>query len=120
MRPIRQERLERELASLEEEFRRELVAALRDCAAGHWGVLGQNTPPADLAHLDRLYRSPAAERLLALGEEIEAVRRRLGLSEPFGLLVRFLEMRDRRGANLPGEPRRAREWLMELGEGPQE
>lgn len=105
----RSARLEAEIASLESEFRTKLVAALCNCAAGQWGLFGQNN------HLLNVH-SPEAEQLLEIGSSIEHLRRKAGLSEPFQLLESFLSKRGRKGENALGESRLAMEWLKELGE----
>jgi hypothetical protein len=42
MRGSSQEKIERELAAAEADFRTKLLAALKTCAAGHWGLFAQN------------------------------------------------------------------------------
>jgi hypothetical protein len=105
----RSARLEAEIAGLESEFRTKLVAALRNCAAGQWGLFGQN------AHLLKVH-SPEAEELLEIGSSIEHLRRKAGMSEPFPLFESFLSKRGRKGENVLGESRLAMEWLKELVE----
>jgi len=102
-------RLEAEIASLEAEFRRKLVAALRDCANGRWGLFGQND------HVQEAY-SREVEELLELGASIEELRRKVGISEPFELYDAFRAKRGWKGENALGEPRLAKEWLNELEE----
>jgi hypothetical protein len=102
-------RREAEIASLESEFRTKLIAALRGCAEGRWGLFGQNE------HLLKVH-SPEAEALLEMGALIEGLRRKAGLPEPFELYESFLSKRGWRGENALGESRLAREWLKELGE----
>jgi hypothetical protein len=101
-------RLEAEIASLESEFRTKLVAALRDCANGQWGLFGQNE------HLSP-YRSPVSEELLEIGASIEELRRKAGITDSFELYVSFKSKRGRQGENALGEPRLAKKWLEELG-----
>jgi hypothetical protein len=111
MRNQQKARREAELASLEREFREKLIVSLRGCAAGHWGLLGQN------AHIAPEYaRSDAADELLALGEAIEALRREAGIAEPYELYKAFKSKRGRQDSNQLGEPRLAQKWLAELGE----
>jgi hypothetical protein len=101
-------RTEAEIASLESEFRAKLLAALRDCANGRWGLFGQNE------HLGQ--RSSDSEKLLEIGASIEELRRRAGIPEHFELYVTFKSKRGRHGPNALGESRLAKEWLDELGE----
>ena|SRR6201746_2176389 len=117
MREQRREKIERELASAEAEFRTMLVAALRKCAAGHWGLLDQNGHLPDLPPrlAEEAFAASGAKALFALGAEIDALRDRLDLTEPFPLFARLQEMRRRKSANQPGEPKLAQAWLAELG-----
>jgi len=100
-------RLEAEIASLESEFRSKLVAALRDCANGRWGLFGQND------HV-RKANSREAEELLTIGASIEELRRKVGNSETFELHHAFQAKRGWKGENALGESRLAQEWLNEL------
>jgi hypothetical protein len=95
------------LWALEHQYRALLEAALRDCAAGSWGLFGHN------AHLPG-YRPPdALAELVDLADDIDALRSRLG-ERPFELHARFLQARGRLDANAPGEPKLAALWLAEL------
>ncbi len=109
MKDARREKLEKELSALEAQYRDVLVAALTRCAEGAWGLFGQNDHLAGAP-----FTKSEASNLLALGKEIEALRNRLGLSEPFALHIRFLAERGRQHANRLGEPKLARNWLDEL------
>ncbi len=116
MREMRREKVERALASAEADFRVMLIAALRSCAAGHWGLLDQN------GHLDRprhfveqAFEAAGAKALFALGQEIGDLRNDLGVAEPFELFARLQELRGRKTANDLGEARLAQAWLKELG-----
>ena len=102
-------RAEIEIASLESEFRVKLVAALRDCANGRWGLFGQNEHVLG-------ERSSDSEELLEIGASIEELRRKAGIPERFELYISFKSKRGRQGANAPGESRLAKKWLEELGE----
>ena len=102
-------RAEAEIASLESEFRTKLVAALRACANGRWGLFGQTE------HLLE-GRSPDSEELLEIGASIEELRRKAGILENFELYMSFKCRRGRQGENALGEPRLAKKWLDELGE----
>lgn len=104
------DRIADRLEALEADYRAELVSGLRACAAGSWGLFGQNE------HLlSARYIPPVVEELTDLGADIDRMRERLGL-EPFALHQRFLLARGPADANAPGEPNRARAWLDELGE----
>ncbi|HRO32556.1 MAG TPA: hypothetical protein PLQ03_04005 [Brevundimonas sp.] len=109
----RHDRTEIRLAALEAEYRSLLIPALRACAAGRWGLLN-DVDPADPV-MARL-RPPEAEALEALGDRIASLRLTLGVAEAFPLHQRLMHERGLRGDNIPGEPRRARLWLTELGE----
>ena len=78
-----------EIASLDSEFRTKLVAALRACAGGQWGLFGHND------HLVKVH-SREAEELLEIGSSIEDLRRKAGISEPFELYQGFLSKRGRK------------------------
>jgi hypothetical protein len=107
---------ERKLGALEAEYSASLIAALEQCAAGQWGLFGQN----DLAleqvgkFARRGLSSPEVSELLDLGIQIEKLRRKLGYSEPFALHARLLQMRSSNHANTLGEPKLARQWLDEM------
>src|SRR5262245_22757735 len=113
MREARTAGLERELKSLEAEFRYKLVIALRRCASGYWGLFGQR----DLVEpeLSRRFRPPELDELLSSGQAIEDIRDNLCVPDVFPLFERLKRMRAMKGANVLGEPRLAREWLAELG-----
>jgi len=106
---------QRQLEALEALYRDLLVAALRRCAEGEWGLFGHNDAAlADLGKLGDRLLSKAATDLLALGAEIETLRHKLGYAEPFPLHARLMRMRTSADANTPGEPKLARQWLDEL------
>jgi hypothetical protein len=100
---------EAQLRSLEEQFSTDLVAALRECAAGTWGLFGQNDLVTEWS------RPKIVDKLIEDGEEIEDLRRELGFTEPFQPFKRFLEFRQMRGSNAPGESKLAIQFLKELG-----
>lgn len=104
------------MRSLEEQFSIELVGALRECAAGTWGLFGRNDQviEAQPEPLKEMLKSKRAEKLIEDGDEIERLRRELGFTEPFSLYRRFLELRQMRGSNVPGEPKLAIQFLEEL------
>jgi hypothetical protein len=95
---------QRQLDALEVSYRELLLAALRKCAAGQWGLFAHNR-----------FRLPdrTVDELPELGSTIERMRGRLGL-EPFPLHERLQTMRSSHDSNTPGEPKRARQWLDEL------
>lgn len=95
---------------LEAEYRSLLVKALRDCAAGRWGLFGHNE------HLDTDAQPPAAvEELNGLAEIIDAMRLRVG-QEPFPLHQQFQAARGPVSANAVGEPKQAQAWLRAFGD----
>jgi hypothetical protein len=96
--------LERDLESAQTHFAEQLVTALRRCAAGHWGLFGQNGERWDEGQV-----------LAAQGCEISELRKRLGYTEGFELFDRFMAYRRRNGPNDPGEPKLAQKFLAELG-----
>jgi hypothetical protein len=106
-----------QLRMLEQRFSTDLIKALKDCAAGNWGMFGRND--AALESEPRLLRerlkSKAAENLIEQGEEIVRLRRELGYTDGFPLFERYLEYRQMRSANTPGEPKLASQFLTELG-----
>jgi hypothetical protein len=115
MRGSRQEKIERELAVAEADFLSKLLAALKRCAAGQWGLFDQNDH-VDLPQrmVDQAYEQSGARELMDLGREIQAFRTRLGIAEPFPLFARLLELRSRKTSNDLGEAKQAQAWLKEL------
>lgn len=102
--------LEERIDQLEAEYRSLLVKALRECAAGRWGLFGHNE------HLNPRAKTPdVVEELADLGSIIDAMRVRLGL-EHFPLHQQFRTSRGPVSANSVGEPRQAQAWLVSLGE----
>lgn len=105
---IRQKRLE----EVESEFRSLLVASLRECANGQWGLFGHND------HLDpeewSLLRSPASDRLKEMAYEIRALRAEFG--EHNETCEKFLALCSLRGPNVRGEPKLAAAFLAGIGE----
>jgi hypothetical protein len=115
-RATRREKAESELEHLEARFRERLEHALRSCAAGHWGLFGQNDAASNSAfgrNEFRLRTSEAGE-LLALGAEIDALRSSLGFTDGNALYARLKAYRRLRTENAPGEPRLAQQFLAEL------
>ncbi len=110
------DRLQKELEGLEGEFREKLIRALKSCAAGYWGLLGQNDHINRPGLVEKWTRESGAAELLELGRAIDALRGRIGLHDPFPLYAHFLALRGRKGANHPGEPKLAQAWLDELND----
>jgi hypothetical protein len=108
-RAARRQKSEAQLRSLEEQFSSDLIAALRECAAGTWGLFGTNDLVIEMS------RPKIVDKLVEDADEIEALRRELGFTEPFYPCQRFLEFRQMRGSNVPGEPKLAMQFLKELG-----
>lgn len=106
---------QRKLMALEAHYRDILIMALERCATGTWGLFGHNDDALrnNPALAERL-RPPELDELLALGDEIAALRERLGYADPFDLHARLVELRRPPDANALGESRRARLWLDEL------
>jgi hypothetical protein len=97
-------------SQLEAEYRSKLIAALRECASGRWGLFGHND------HLSR--KAPvveAVQELEELGRDLDALRARIDLG-PFPLHERFLAVRGPVGPNAVGEPKQAQAWLAELAD----
>ena len=101
---------DRRLRGLEAEYERLLRDALEKCAAGRWGLFGRN---AKLMRREPEY----VLELLALGEEIEQMRRKLGNPNPFEAHAHLLLLRANGSANAPGEPRLAKQWLSDWSQG---
>ncbi len=96
---------------MEPEFRSLLPRLLKQCAAGRWGLFGQND------HLDEskyLYW-PEAEQLKNMAREIRSIRQDFGETNP--QVERSLHYCSLRGANVPGEPKLAQSLLDEVESG---
>ena len=104
---IQQQRLD----GLESEFRSLLPPVLRECAAGRWGLFGQN----DGYDGSKYLFWSEAELLKSMAIEIRSIRQDFGESNPD--VERFLHYCSLRGSNLPGEPRLAQSLLDELESG---
>jgi len=109
----REEALEKDRQSLETAYFDALLVALRDCADGRWGLFGQNegTLPA---YLEERHLPESARRLDAIGDELVAVREKMGFADLFAPMQRLVELRAEQGSNRPGEPRMAQMFLNEL------
>lgn len=102
---------QRRLDGLESEFRLLLPRVLKECAAGRWGLFGQN----DGADGSKYLFWSEAEQLKNIAVEIQCIRKEFGESNP--KVERFLHHCSLRGSNLPGEPRLAQSLLDELESG---
>lgn len=108
----RLERLDERRVELEAEYRDALIAALRQTAAGRWGLFAH--------HRDRHQQkaiAPVIEALEETAAEIDAIRARFGM-EAFALHPEFLAARGPVGPNAVGEPKQAVAWLQRLGADP--
>jgi hypothetical protein len=109
----RADRLERADAlriALEAEYREELVVALQNTAAGHWGLFDHQQ--------DRHARAavaPTIARLTDLAGQLDDLRDQL-MIEPFALHAEFIADRGPVKSNAVGEPKQAKAWLERLGE----
>jgi len=102
---IQQSRLD----ELESDFEEFLVSLLKECAAGRWGLFGQNDP---LDAAKYLYW-PEAEALKQRAHQIHALHEASG--QPNAMVERFLHYCALRGANVPGEPKLGKALLDEIG-----
>lgn len=108
------DKLEREREALEGEYRDTLVAALRECAGGSWGLFERNKgtlPPTMEARFER----PLVRRVDELAAEVTASRQGLGYTEPHPLIKQLDTYRRQRGSNQLGEQRLAMQFLQDLG-----
>jgi len=100
---------ERKLVELEVEFKSLLLACLRECAQGRYGLFGQN----DHVDVARKYLNwPQADRLKELAHEIKSFR--LDFGQPNQTCERYLQLCSLRGANVPGEPKLAIAFLNDI------
>jgi RNAse (barnase) inhibitor barstar len=99
---------QRRLDELEAEFEQSLIPLLKECAAGRWGLFGQNE------HLEesRYLHWPAAEDLRRRAKQIHILRAEFG--QPNSAVERFLHYCSLRGANVPGEPKLAKALFDEI------
>jgi hypothetical protein len=108
-RGARLERLDAHRAELETEYRAALIAALRITATGKAGLFGHSPDKPS-----RLRMAALGDPIIALGEEIDAMRSQLGM-EPFALHGEFLASRGRpQSPQAVGEARQAQQWLSRL------
>ncbi len=115
-RATRRDKAEGELEHLEARFWERLIVALRACAAGQWGLFGQNDAAYKRAFGRNAVRTIPAEvgELLELGDEIDALRSSLGFPDGNALYARLKSYRKRPAANASAEPRLARQLLAAL------
>jgi hypothetical protein len=106
-------KLASQLEALELAYRATLMCELQKCAAGLWGLFGQNDDAVRGTYLERRLRSPGALQLLELGAEIAKLRADLG-REAYYWHERFLAQRALHGSDTLGEPNRAALLLAEL------
>ena len=111
-RSTRREKMESELVALINLFDERLIVSLRACVGGRWGIFGCKDPIAG-----EKWVSHYADELLTLGEKIRDLQRKLGINEEHRPYIRLLHYRSLRGPNDSGEPKLARRFLEELGEG---
>lgn len=97
------------LAELEAEFEQTLIPALKECAAGRWGLFGQNEHSEGTKYL----HWTAADDLKHRAKQIHILRAQFGQAN--SVVERFLHYCSLRGANVPGEPKLARTLLNEIG-----
>ena len=99
---------EQRLQKLEGDFAPLLIACLQECAAGRWGLFGQNDSPES-----RPFRQwDEADQLRDIANEILDIRKEFGSSNHF--VKNFLEYSSMRGANVKGEPKLARQFLDQI------
>src|SRR5580704_14762692 len=99
-RSARRQKAEGQLRTLEDQFSTDLFAALKECAAGKWGLFGRNDAVIERqpGPLREMLHSDVSSHLIGLGEEIEGLRRRLGVLEPFPPFERYMQYRQMQSA----------------------
>ncbi len=102
---------EQRLDDLENDFGRLLVSCLEECGNGRWGLFGQN----ERQEPGKYYQWDEGHRLKETALQIRSLRAEFGLPNP--LAERFLYFCSLRGANIPGEPKLAKEFLEEIHRG---
>ena len=105
--PIRDQRLD----DLESDFHTLLLACLRECRNGRWGLFGQN----ENSESAKFLYWEDAQRLKDISVEIRGVRAVFG--QPNALVEHFLYFCLQRGANVPGETKLAAAFLDEIERG---
>jgi hypothetical protein len=96
------------LDGLELEFAPLLLACLRECAAGRYGLFGQNDGPG----IARYYQWDQAAQLKEIATEIHELRAEFGQPNPH--VEEFLRLCLLRGSNVPGEPKLAKAFLDQI------
>lgn len=107
----RLERMDTRRTALEADYEAALIAALRATAAGQWGLFDHGKDKAARAKV-----APVVEKLMEMGEEIDAMRAQL-LMDPFALHREFLASRGPVAPSAVGEPKQAQAWLDKLSAG---
>jgi hypothetical protein len=108
---MRQPSKDQRLDQLESDFRPLLIACLRECQKGRWGLFGQNEHTDGAAYL---YWN-AGENLKEIAGQIRALRAEFGQPNP--LVERYLHYSSLRASNVPGEPKLAKAFLDEIEKG---
>jgi hypothetical protein len=108
---MRQPNKDQRLDELESDFRPLLIACLRECQNGRWGLFGQNDSTDGATYLDW----KDGENLKEIARQIRALRGEFGQPNP--LVERFLLYCSLRGPNVPGEPKLAKAFLDEIEKG---
>lgn len=110
--------MDKELDSLlttkKKEFQTMLLACLPECARGRWGLFGQHERNHGAAFARRYYSWPQAEQVIALAEEVKALREACEDRSPFPLLERFFDLRNLQGQDVLPEPKLALQLLQQL------
>jgi hypothetical protein len=107
---MRRNAKDQRLEGLERDFRPRLIACLRECANGRWGLLGQH----DDSEIAKYLEWPEADDVKQTAEEINELRSEFGQPNP--LAAKLIEYCSMRGQNMKGEPKLARQFLTEIGE----
>jgi hypothetical protein len=117
----RREKAEGELDHLEARFCERLIAALRACAAGQWGLFGQHDGAGARAFGRNAFRlrPSAVSELLVLGDEIDALRSSLGFPDGNAMYASLKSYRRMRKESAPDEPRLAQQFLAEIAAVPE-
>ena len=101
-------KLDERRVELEAEYRAALLAALRETAAGRWGLFGHGKDKWTIANA-----APVVESLTEMGEAIDGMRETLGIA-PFALHADFVASRGAVKSHAAGEPKQAQAWLARL------
>ena len=106
---MRRNAKDQRLEGLERDFRPRLIACLRECANGRWGLLGH-----DRRENTKYLEWAEAVEVKQTAEEINELRSEFGQENP--LATKLIEYCSLRGQNRKGEPKLARQFLSEIGE----